>query len=162
MRGPTSAQAGSDSSAWRSAASAPGCTTRSGLQTRTHSGGAGSPASAARPRLTPAPKPTLRPGRTMRTGRAGGPSGSSARAAAALPAAPFSTTTTGRRPVLEEGADAAFEQRPGVVVDDDGADRGRTPGAQYSRVKRNFTSARSALKPSRQVIFFPSSGSRPA
>ena len=68
----------------------------------------------------------------------------------------------GGRPVLEEGADAAFEQRPGVVVDHDGADRCRAPGAQYSRVKRNFTSARRALKPSRQVIFFPSSCSRPA
>ena len=132
-------------------------------ETSTHSGGGDSPASAARPRLTPAPNPRLRPGRTTRTGVAGRSAEELRRArASTLPAAPFSTTTTGLGAVVEQRADAAVEQRPGVVVDHDGADRGRTPRAQYSLVKRNLTSALMAPNPSRQVIFLPSSGSRPA
>src|ERR1700683_4114018 len=98
MRGPTTAQAGLASREWRSAASAPGCTTRSGLDTSTQSGGGHAPASAASPRLTPAPKPRLRPGCTTCTGASGPSTSNSSSAAAALPGAPFSTTTTEEAP----------------------------------------------------------------
>ena len=67
-----------------------------------------------------------------------------------------------RGAVVEEGAHAVGEERTGIVVDDDGANGGPALRAQYSLEKRKRTSAASALKPSRQVIFLPSSGSRPA
>ena len=85
------------SRAWRSAASAPGWTTRSGLQTRIHSGEDDLARQAARPRFTPAPKPTLRPGRTMLTGH-GARAGNLLEGGGGAAGAPFSTTTTGTAP----------------------------------------------------------------
>ncbi len=64
--------------------------------------------------------------------------------------------------LVEERAHTSLEQPSGVVIDHDGADHAWHRAAQYSLVKRNLTRALRALKPSRQVIFFPSSCSRPA
>ena len=113
--------------------------------------------------VDPRPESDVLPGlHHHHVGGAGRSARSGPRARWALPGAPFSTTIDRGGAVVEEGAHALGEQRAGIVIDDDGADGSRHCAAQYSLEKRKRTSAASALKPSRQVIFLPSSTSRPA
>ena len=63
--------------------------------------------------------------------------------------------------LVEERAHTSLEQPSGVVIDHDGADHAWHREAQYSLVKRYFTRVQRAANPSRQVIFLPSSNSRP-
>ena len=127
MRGPTNAQAGSVSSAWRSAASAPGWTTRSGLQTRIHSGGADVPRQGSQAPVDSGAEADVAAGPHELHGRRLGPVGELRESGGGAAGRPVLHHDDGRGPVLEEGADAAFEQRPGVVVDHDGADRAGHP-----------------------------------
>ena len=73
----------------------------------------------------------------------------------------------GAHSVGSERHDAVEEEGSDVVVDDDRCHSSASAifragrHAQSVVVKRNLTSALRAAKPSRQVIFFPSSASRP-
>ena len=120
------AQAGSASSAWRSAASAPGWTTRSGLETSTHSGG-GLPRQGGQAAVDPGPVAEVAAGphdahrRDRSSGEHVGQGGGRAAGRAVLHHDDW------RRPVGEQRADAAGEHWPGIVVDHDGADRAGHP-----------------------------------
>ena len=82
---------------------------------------------------------------------------------------PLSTTTTSGVPALVSASSdshAREQERPGLVVDDDRGPAGaptpvaRRPTPRQS-TKRYLTRVQSATNPSRQVIFLPSSNSRP-
>jgi hypothetical protein len=132
------------------------------LETSTHSGGGDSPASAARPRFTPAPKPRVPAGSHDPYRRRGVLVEEFLQGVVGPCASAVLHHDHCARPVAQDGADTALQQRSGVVVDHDCANRAGHQWPQYSLVKRNLTSALSAPKPSRQVISFPSSCSRPA
>ena len=127
MRGPTNAQAGSVSRAWRSAASAPGCTTRSGLQTRTHSGGRRLARQCGQAPVDAGAEAEVAAGPHQTHGRACGPLGKLRERGSGAPGGAVLHHDDRRSAVGEQGADAALEQRPGVVVDHDGADRAGHP-----------------------------------
>ena len=125
------------------------------------------PASAARPRFTPAPYPRLAPGRTTRPRPS--PT-SSPNAASAEPGAPFSTTTIvaapssrSERAQPESNGPVSWSTTTAATASGTGgtAGAGATSGSELLG-EAELISARIALYPSRQVIFLPSLGSRPA